>query len=103
MDSLADDLADDNVKCPDNDTLDVGTKNFTNENNAKAFNIGCESGVPSRTIKSLIDEVALFKTILAQKDIISIMNNGLEKALGAKSVSFKGKLPNTWASIKLNY
>lgn len=77
----------------------MGTENFTNENSAKAFNIGCESGVLSR----IIDEVAIFKTILAQEDIISIMNNGLEKALGAKSVSFKGKLPNTWASIKLNY
>lgn len=86
MDSLADNY----VKCPDNDTLDVGTENFTNENNAKAFNIGCESGVPSRTIKSLIDEVALFKTILAQEDIISIMNNGLEKALDANQFLSKG-------------
>ncbi len=74
-----------------------------NEDNAKAFNIGSESGVPSRTIKSVIDEVALFKAILTQEDISSVMNNGLERTLGAKSVSFKGKLPNTWSSIKSKY
>ncbi len=71
-----------------------------NEDNAKAFNIGCESGVPSRTIKSVIDEVALFKAILSQEDIINVMNNGLERIFGAKSVSYEGKLPITWANIK---
>lgn len=66
------------------------------------FNIGSETGTPSRYIKSVIDDVALFKTVLTPADIKDLMDYGLEKVLGGKAVSASGKLANTWAKIKTN-
>jgi hypothetical protein len=73
-----------------------------NENNAKAFNIGSETGTPGRYIKGAIDDVALFKTVLTPDDIKDLMDFGLEKTLGGKAVQPSGKLASTWADIKIN-
>jgi len=48
----------------------------------------------------ILDEVALFNTVLAEDDIKSIADNGLEKALGIAAVSLNDKLPTIWAKIK---
>jgi hypothetical protein len=71
-----------------------------NEDNAKAFNIGSETGTPGRYIKGAIDDVALFKTVLAPADIKDLMDFGLEKTLGGKAVKPSDKLASTWAYIK---
>jgi hypothetical protein len=52
--------------------------------------------------EGILDEVAFFNTVLAEDDIKSIADNGLEKALGMASVSSAGKLATTWANIKSN-
>ena len=72
-----------------------------NENNSKPFNIGSETGTPGRYIKGVIDDVALFKTVLAPEDIKDLMDFGLEKIIGGKAVDPSGKLANTWAEIKV--
>jgi len=46
-----------------------------------------------------IDEVAIFNTMLAEADILDIMENGLG-ATGLLPVSSKGKLTSTWGLIK---
>lgn len=74
-----------------------------NEDNTRIFNIGSETGTPGRYIKSLIDDVALFKTILTEEDIKSLMSNGLEKILGGRAVSPSDKMAFTWAGIKAGY
>lgn len=71
-----------------------------NEDNSRVFNIGSETGTPGRYIKSVIDEVALFKAALSQNDVQDLMNLGLEKILGGKAVNRVGKLASTWASVK---
>jgi len=48
----------------------------------------------------LIDEVGIFKEVLNEDDIKSIMTEGLEKALGITAVSPSGKLTTTLATIK---
>ncbi|MGB9595205.1 MAG: LamG domain-containing protein, partial [Candidatus Poribacteria bacterium] len=72
-----------------------------NEDNSKVFNIGSETGTPGRYIKSVIDDVALFKTVLTPPDIKDLMDYGLERVLGGKAVNASGKLANTWAKIKI--
>lgn len=71
-----------------------------NEDNSRVFNIGSETGTPGRYIRSLIDEVALFKAAFSQSDVQDLMNFGLEKILGGKAVMASGKLASTWASVK---
>jgi hypothetical protein len=46
-----------------------------------------------------IDEVGIFNVILAEEDILDIMDNGLE-ATGLLPVSPSGKLTSTWGFIK---
>ena len=70
------------------------------ESNGISFNIGSQSDAPGRSIKSLIDEVALFKAVLTEDDIKRIMTGGLERALGIAAVSPAGKLTATWAGVK---
>jgi len=74
-----------------------------NEDNGIDFNIGSQSDALGRSIKSLIDEVAVFKAILTQDDIEKIMTSGLERALGITAVSPTGKLVATWAGVKAQY
>jgi len=71
-----------------------------NEDNARPFNIGSETGTPGRYIKGAIDDVALFKTVLTPADIKDLMDYGLEKTLGGKAVQLSGKLASTWADVK---
>ena len=79
----------------------VNIKAFANENenNVLHLNIGADSG-NRWFLKALIDEVAIFKTILDAEDIDSIMSKGLERSLGITAVSPLSKMTITWASIK---
>lgn len=47
-----------------------------------------------------IDEVGIFNTILEEEDVLDIMENGLEAAVGLLSVSPSGRLAYTWGQIK---
>ncbi len=70
------------------------------ESNAQDLNIGADFN--SRWfLNAVIDEVALFKTLLTEDDIKEIMNDGLGRALGLTAVSSPvGKLTATWGIIK---
>jgi hypothetical protein len=57
-----------------------------------------ESG--SYPFSGTLDEIALFKVALDQEDIESIMNLGLEEAIGVSAVSASGKVAVTWADAK---
>ena len=46
----------------------------------------------------VVDEVALFNSILTEKDIRIVMTGGLK---GARAVSLSSKLTTTWATIKV--
>lgn len=70
-----------------------------NETNILPLNIGADSG-NRWFLQALIDEVALFKTVLSSDDIKGIMTKGLERALGISSVSSSGKLSTAWGNIK---
>jgi hypothetical protein len=48
----------------------------------------------------IVDEVAIFKTAIADDDIRTLMTDGLGKVLGLAAVSNAGKLTTTWGSIK---
>ncbi|MCG9127426.1 LamG domain-containing protein [Candidatus Poribacteria bacterium] len=49
----------------------------------------------------LIDEVAIFKAILSEEDLQTIIDNGLDQALGGVAdVDAKQKLTTTWANLK---
>ena len=54
----------------------------------------------SRFFGGVIDEVALFKAVLTEKDITEIMQHGIEKILGIAPVDPTGKLTTTWATIR---
>ena len=54
----------------------------------------------SRFFGGIIDEVALFKAVLTEKDITEIMQHGIEKTLGIAPVDPTGKLTTTWATIR---
>jgi len=47
-----------------------------------------------------IDEVGIFDVILEEEDILDIMENGLETAIGLLPVSPSGRLASTWGWIK---
>ncbi|MGB9595581.1 MAG: LamG domain-containing protein [Candidatus Poribacteria bacterium] len=49
----------------------------------------------------IIDDVAIFKTVLAENDVKEIMNKGLGKATGIMPVSPKGRLATFWGEIKV--
>ncbi len=60
--------------------------------------IGSYAGLGYKA-NAIIDELAIFSVALNEKDINSIMNDGLEKGAGL-SVSPKGKLATAWAEMK---
>ena len=71
-----------------------------NESNALDLNIGADSN-GRWFLNAIIDEVALFKTVLTEDDVNRIMNEGLERVLGLTAVSSPvDKLASTWGSIK---
>ena len=72
-----------------------------NEDNALNLNIGADSG-NRWFLQGLLDEVALFKTVLSEDDIKRIMNEGLERVLGITAVSSAGELTATWGALKVN-
>ena len=54
----------------------------------------------TRYFNGIIDEVVIFKTVLAENDINNIMTQGLSRVL---AVSPSNKLTTTWGSIKSRY
>ena len=50
----------------------------------------------------IIDEAAIFNTVLSEDDIKAIADNGLAKALGGLAVAPTNKLATTWATLKTN-
>ena len=49
----------------------------------------------------IIDEVAIFKAVLTEDDLKTIMEHGLDKSLGGvASVDASDKLTTTWANLK---
>jgi hypothetical protein len=58
---------------------------------------GANAGATGYYTPGIIDEVAMFNVALGEKDIQTIMNNGLS---GVLAVSSAGKLVTTWSSIK---
>jgi len=48
----------------------------------------------------IIDEAAIFNTVLSEDDIKAIADNGLAKALGGLAVAPTNKLATTWATLK---
>lgn len=60
--------------------------------------IGSYAGLGFKS-NAIIDELAVFNVALDEKDINTIMNEGLEKGAGL-AVSPKGKLATVWAEMK---
>ena len=51
--------------------------------------------------KGMLDDMAVFKTALSAKEVVDIMENGLDKVLSLTAVSPKDKLALTWGKIKV--
>ena len=62
--------------------------------------IGSHSHAVSSLFDGFIDEVAYFSEALEEKDVLAIMNQGLEEIVGATAVSSSGKLATTWGGVK---
>ena len=50
----------------------------------------------------IIDEAAIFNTVLSEDDLSIIVEHGLAKALGGLDVEPAGKLTTTWGTLKMN-
>ena len=50
----------------------------------------------------IIDEAAIFNTVLSEDDLTTIVEHGLAKALGGLAVAPTNKLATTWATLKAN-
>lgn len=85
-----------------NADLDISQKIKENEDNVSNFYIGGEQG-RSHVIERSVDEVAIFNTVLTDKDVKSIYERGLESALGFTSVSSKGRIAVTWGDLKRHH
>ena len=48
----------------------------------------------------IIDEAAIFNTVLSEDDLTTIVEHGLAKALGGLAVEPTNKLATTWATLK---
>ena len=72
--------------------------NLVLSDTSKDLSIG--SAGASWYFNGLIDEVAIFNVELAEEDIQTIMDKGLERASGLAAVDLSGKLITTWANIK---
>lgn len=62
--------------------------------------IGTNYPMGIQPIKDIIDEVAIFSVALEAEDINTIMNEGLEKAVGILAVEPSDKLVLTWGALK---
>jgi hypothetical protein len=62
--------------------------------------IGSHSHSVSSLFNGFIDEVAYFNEALEEKDVVAIMNQGLEEIIGSTAVSSSGKLAITWGGVK---
>ena len=49
----------------------------------------------------LVDEIGIFNGAISEDDVSTIMNSGLEAAIGGAAVEPGGKAPVTWATMKL--
>ena len=54
-------------------------------------------------VEGVLDEAAVFDVALTEEDVVDIMNNGLEGALGITAVSPLSKLSTAWGQIKVKY
>ena len=79
------------IKIGDHVKANEGTKPG---NNPLEFGRRVGGGLP---LTGAIDEIAIFKTVLAEDDIKSVADKGLKQAF---SVSPKSKLATTWSMIK---
>lgn len=70
-------------------------------NDGASVNIGRNFGQKDY-YDGLLDEVALFSTVLSEDEIKEIFEEGLGKALGIAAVSYAGKLATTWADVKFD-
>ncbi len=69
--------------------------------NANAVDIGKWGG--GSYFVGILDEVAIFKSVLTEDDLQTIMEHGLDKTLGGiAAVSASNKLTTTWGVIKSN-
>ena len=59
-----------------------------------------DDGVVGLFFVGVIDEVAIFNSILSEDDLQSIMERGLVKILGAESVLPTNLMTITWAELK---
>lgn len=71
-------------------------------NNTSSVNINIASPENSR-FNGIIDEVGFFNVVLEEKDIQTIMNEGLKESINPSAVELSGKLVTTWASTKARY
>lgn len=82
------------VKIGEYDKPNKGTKG-----GAHPLEIGRRSGggIP---LTGAVDEVGIFKSVLTEEDVKTIMEKGFALAVGLTSVSNVGKLATTWGNIK---
>ena len=57
-------------------------------------------GGASLGMEGSVDEVVIFKRGLTEKEVNSLMNQGLEKLLGFQAVDPHDKMATTWAALK---
>ncbi len=61
---------------------------------------GEQQNLTANAFNGIIDEVAFFSEVLEEEDIQTLMNQGIEDALGLTAVDLSGKLATTWGEIK---
>jgi hypothetical protein len=61
---------------------------------------GEQTSLTANSFNGIIDEVAFFNVVLVDKDIQTIMVDGLQKSTGLTAVESSDKLATTWAGIK---
>lgn len=92
----------------DNKTLEMyinGVKGDLNyageyENSGGFLKIGSPAVGAVNLNDGAIDEVGIFDVILEEEDILDIMTDGLDAAVGLLPVSPSGRLTSTWGCIK---
>lgn len=82
------------IKIGEHDKPNKGTKG-----GAHPLEIGRRvgGGIP---LTGAVDEVGIFKSVITEDDVKTIMEKGFTFALGLTSVSKVGKLATTWGNIK---
>ncbi|MDQ1327048.1 MAG: hypothetical protein QG641_328 [Candidatus Poribacteria bacterium] len=66
---------------------------------ANGLGIGA-SGTIGEFFNGIIDDVAIFNTVLTVDDVKSLMTKGLASTFGITAVESSGKLATSWASLK---